>query len=72
MQAAPLEKVCLCGCGVATGWGAVWNSAKVEAGATVAVFGLGAVGLAVIQGAQVAGVRRPLRSWWPPNSFSCG
>merc|ERR1719181_450512 len=55
---APLEKVCLLGCGVATGWGAVWNTCKVEAGATVAVFGLGAVGLAVVQAAKVAGAKR--------------
>ena len=45
MPEAPLEKICLFGCGVSTGWGAVWNSAKVEPGSSVAVFGLGAVGL---------------------------
>merc|ERR1719262_217814 len=55
---APLEKVCLLGCGVATGWGAVWNTCKVEAGSTVAVFGLGAVGLAVVQAAKMAGAGR--------------
>nr|KYP56037.1 Alcohol dehydrogenase class-3 [Cajanus cajan] len=43
---APLEKVCLLGCGVPTGLGAVWNTAKVEAGSIVAIFGLGTVGLA--------------------------
>jgi len=53
-QAAPLEKVCLLGCGITTGIGAVLNTAKVEAGATVAVFGLGGVGLSVIQGAVMA------------------
>lgn len=47
---APLEKICLLGCGIATGWGAVWNTAQVEKGATAAVFGLGAVGLSVIEG----------------------
>merc|ERR1711862_970441 len=52
---APLEKVCLFGCGVSTGLGAVWNTCKVETNSTVAVFGLGAVGLAVIQGAKMAG-----------------
>lgn len=52
---APLEKVCLFGCGVSTGLGAVWNTCKVEVNSTVAVFGLGAVGLAVIQGAKMAG-----------------
>ncbi|MDQ3229015.1 MAG: S-(hydroxymethyl)glutathione dehydrogenase/class III alcohol dehydrogenase, partial [Pseudomonadota bacterium] len=51
---APLEKVCLLGCGVTTGIGAVHNSAKVKAGDTVAVFGLGGIGLAVIQGAVQA------------------
>ncbi|RWW42096.1 hypothetical protein BHE74_00052380 [Ensete ventricosum] len=45
---APLEKVCLLGCGVPTGLGAVWNTAKVEAGSNVAIFGLGTVGLAVL------------------------
>lgn len=51
---APLEKVCLLGCGITTGIGAVLNTAKVEPGATVAVFGLGGVGLSVIQGARMA------------------
>lgn len=55
---APLEKACLFGCGVSTGLGAVWNTCKVETGATVAVFGLGAVGLSVIQGAKYAGASR--------------
>jgi S-(hydroxymethyl)glutathione dehydrogenase/alcohol dehydrogenase len=83
----PLEKACLFGCGVSTGLGAVWNTCKVETGASVAVFGLGAVvsliymsanylfssvlsdlnelicitfqqGLAVIQGAKMAGASR--------------
>ena len=56
--AAPLEKVCLLGCGVTTGIGAVHNTAKVEPGSTVAVFGLGGIGLAVIQGAVQAGAAR--------------
>ena len=51
---APLEKVCLLGCGVTTGIGAVHNTAKVKAGDNVAVFGLGGIGLAVIQGAKQA------------------
>ena len=51
---APLDKVCLLGCGVTTGIGAVRNTAKVEAGATVAVFGLGGIGLSVVQGAVMA------------------
>jgi len=51
---APLDKVCLLGCGVTTGIGAVLNTAKVEEGATIAVFGLGGIGLSVIQGAKMA------------------
>jgi len=52
--AAPLDKVCLLGCGITTGIGAVLNTAKVEPGATVAVFGLGGIGLSVVQGAVMA------------------
>merc|ERR1711920_1131404 len=52
---ADFEKACLLGCGVATGLGAVWNNAKVGPFSSVAVFGLGAVGLAVIQGAKAVG-----------------
>jgi S-(hydroxymethyl)glutathione dehydrogenase/alcohol dehydrogenase len=59
-QGAPMERVCLLGCGVSTGLGAVLNTAKVEAGATAAVFGLGAVGLAVCMGLKQAGARRIL------------
>jgi len=59
-SAAPLEKVCLLGCGITTGIGAVQNTAKVEAGATVAVFGLGGVGLGAIQGAALAKAERIL------------
>ncbi|KAG9154350.1 hypothetical protein Leryth_000786 [Lithospermum erythrorhizon] len=55
---APLDKVCLLGCGVPTGLGAVWNTAKVESGSIVAVFGLGTVGLAVAEGAKAAGASR--------------
>jgi S-(hydroxymethyl)glutathione dehydrogenase/alcohol dehydrogenase len=54
---APLDKVCLLGCGVTTGVGAVIKTAKVEAGANVVVFGLGGVGLSVIQGAKLVGAR---------------
>ncbi|WP_370979062.1 S-(hydroxymethyl)glutathione dehydrogenase/class III alcohol dehydrogenase [Agaribacterium sp. ZY112] len=57
-KAAPLEKVCLLGCGVTTGIGAVLNTAKVEAGSSVAVFGLGGIGLSVIQGAVMAKAER--------------
>jgi len=55
---APLDKVCLLGCGITTGIGAVLNTAKVEPGSTVAVFGLGGVGLSVIQGAVMANADR--------------
>ncbi|MDE5081420.1 MAG: S-(hydroxymethyl)glutathione dehydrogenase/class III alcohol dehydrogenase [Trichodesmium sp. St18_bin1] len=52
---APFDKVCYIGCGVTTGIGAVINTAKVEVGAKVIVFGLGGIGLNVIQGAQMVG-----------------
>ena len=52
---APFDKVCYIGCGVTTGIGAVINTAKVEVGANVVVFGLGGIGLNVIQGARMAG-----------------
>ena len=55
---APLDKVALFGCGVTTGLGAVENTAKVEEGAVTAVFGLGAIGLAVIQGLKKAKAKR--------------
>ena len=55
---APLDKVCLLGCGITTGIGAVLNTAKVTPGSTVAVFGLGGIGLSVIQGAVLAKASR--------------
>ena len=55
---APLDKVCLLGCGITTGIGAVLNTAKVWPGATVAVFGMGGIGLAVVQGAVMAKASR--------------
>ncbi len=55
---APFDKVCYIGCGVTTGIGAVINTAKVEAGANVVVFGLGGIGLNVIQGARMVGADR--------------
>ncbi|ETW00604.1 S-(hydroxymethyl)glutathione dehydrogenase/class III alcohol dehydrogenase [Aphanomyces invadans] len=55
---APLDKMCLFGCGISTGFGAVFNTTKVEPGSSVAVFGIGAVGLAVIQAAKKAGANR--------------
>ena len=57
-KAAPLDKVCLLGCGITTGIGAVLNTAKVEPGSTVAVFGLGGIGLSVVQGAVMAKASR--------------
>lgn len=57
---APLDKVCLLGCGITTGIGAVLNTAKVTPGSTVAVFGLGGIGLSVIQGAVIAKAGRIL------------
>ena len=55
---APFDKVCYIGCGVTTGIGAVVNTAEVEAGANVVVFGLGGIGLNVIQGARMVGADR--------------
>ena len=55
---APLDKVCLIGCGVTTGLGAVINTAKVEPGSNVVVFGLGGIGLNVIQGAKMVGASK--------------
>ncbi len=55
---APLDKVCLLGCGITTGIGAVLNTAKVRPGSTVAVFGLGGIGLSVVQGAVMAKASR--------------
>ena len=66
---APLEKVCLLGCGITTGIGAVLNTAKVEPGSSVAVFGLGGIGLAVIQGAVMARAERIIAIDTNPAKF---
>ncbi|HYJ10026.1 MAG TPA: S-(hydroxymethyl)glutathione dehydrogenase/class III alcohol dehydrogenase [Polyangiaceae bacterium] len=66
---APLEKVCLLGCGVTTGIGAVHKTAKVKPGDSVAVFGLGGIGLAVIQGAVQAKAGRILGIDVNPRKF---
>ncbi|HET7662970.1 MAG TPA: S-(hydroxymethyl)glutathione dehydrogenase/class III alcohol dehydrogenase [Rhodanobacteraceae bacterium] len=66
---APLDKVCLLGCGVTTGIGAVHNTAKVQKGDTVAVFGLGGIGLSVIQGAKQAGAGRIIAIDTNPDKF---
>jgi len=57
-KAAPLDKVCLLGCGITTGVGAAINTAKIEPGSSVAVFGLGGIGLGVIQGAVMSKAER--------------
>jgi S-(hydroxymethyl)glutathione dehydrogenase/alcohol dehydrogenase len=66
---APLDKVCLLGCGVTTGIGAVLHTAKVEPGASVAVFGLGGIGLSVVQGAVMAGAERIIAIDTNPRKF---
>jgi len=66
---APLDKVCLLGCGITTGIGAVLHTAKCEPGSSVAVFGLGGIGLAVIQGAVMAGCERILAVDTNPKKF---
>lgn len=65
----PLDKACLFGCGVSTGLGAVWNTCAVEVNSSVAVFGLGAVGLAVIQGAKMAGATMIIAVDVNPSKF---
>nr|WP_040645003.1 S-(hydroxymethyl)glutathione dehydrogenase/class III alcohol dehydrogenase [Pseudoalteromonas rubra] len=57
-KTAPLEEICLLGCGVTTGMGAVMNTAKVQPGDTVAIFGLGGIGLSAVIGAVMAGASR--------------
>ena len=66
---APLDKVCLLGCGVTTGIGAVLNTAKVEAGASITVFGLGGIGLSVVQGAVLANAGRIIAVDTNPDKF---
>jgi S-(hydroxymethyl)glutathione dehydrogenase / alcohol dehydrogenase len=66
-QDAPFEKVCYIGCGVTTGIGAVINTAKVEPGANVVVFGLGGIGLNVIQGARMVGASKIIGVDLNPN-----
>jgi S-(hydroxymethyl)glutathione dehydrogenase/alcohol dehydrogenase len=66
---APLEKVCLLGCGVTTGMGAVMNTAKVEPGSTVAIFGLGGIGLSAIIGAVMAKASRIIGIDINPDKF---
>jgi S-(hydroxymethyl)glutathione dehydrogenase/alcohol dehydrogenase len=57
-KAADPNSVCMAGCGISTGWGAVFNNPNFKPGCSVAVWGLGAVGLAVTQAAKIAGATR--------------
>lgn len=66
---APLDKVCLLGCGVTTGIGAVQNTAKVEPGSSIAVFGLGGIGLSVVQGAVLAKAEQIIAVDTNPDKF---
>jgi len=68
-SSAPLEKVCLLGCGITTGYGAVLNTAKVQPGSTVAVFGLGGVGLGAVQGAVEAKAAKIIGIDTNPSKF---
>ncbi|MFT5043607.1 MAG: S-(hydroxymethyl)glutathione dehydrogenase/alcohol dehydrogenase [Porticoccaceae bacterium] len=68
-SAAPLDKVCLLGCGVTTGIGAVLNTAKVEPGSSVAIFGMGGIGLSAVQGAVLAKAGRIICIDTNPNKF---
>uniref|UniRef100_A0A3B4ZVT2 Alcohol dehydrogenase 1-like n=1 Tax=Stegastes partitus TaxID=144197 RepID=A0A3B4ZVT2_9TELE len=66
---APLDKVCLLGCGICTGYGAAVNTAKVQPDSTCAVFGLGAVGLAAVMGCKAAGAKRIIAVDIKPEKF---
>ncbi|KAK9291504.1 hypothetical protein L1049_019452 [Liquidambar formosana] len=67
--AAPLDKVCVLSCGISTGLGATLNVAKPKKGSTVAIFGLGAVGLAAAEGARIAGASRIIGIDLNPKRF---
>ncbi len=67
---APLDKVCLLGCGITTGIGAVLNTAKVRSGSIAAVFGLGGIGLSVIQGLVLAKAERVIAVDLNPEKFA--
>jgi S-(hydroxymethyl)glutathione dehydrogenase/alcohol dehydrogenase len=66
---APLEKVCLLGCGIPTGYGAAINRAEVRAGSTVGIWGLGGVGLAAVMGCKVQGAKRIIGVDINPDKF---
>ena len=67
---APLEEICLLGCGVTTGMGAVINTAKAKSGDSIAIFGLGGIGLAAIIGARMIGARRIIGVDVNPEKFA--
>jgi len=69
-RSAPLDKVCLLGCGITTGIGAVLNTAKVRPGSAAAVFGLGGIGLSVIQGLILAKAERVIAVDLNPDKFA--
>lgn len=69
---APLDKVCLLGCGIATGYGAALNTAKVEPGTTCAVWGLGPIGLSVVMGCKKAGASRIIGIDINPDKLELG
>ncbi|XP_058830053.1 alcohol dehydrogenase class-3 [Topomyia yanbarensis] len=71
-DSAPLEKVCLLGCGIPTGYGAALNTANVEKGSSCAIWGLGAVGLAVAMGCKAAGASRIIGVDINPDKFKLG
>jgi S-(hydroxymethyl)glutathione dehydrogenase/alcohol dehydrogenase len=70
--AVPPNRACLLSCGVSTGVGAAWRTANVEAGSTVAIFGLGAIGLAVAEGARLCGASRIIGVDVNPDKFEIG
>ncbi|XP_055535257.1 alcohol dehydrogenase class-3 [Wyeomyia smithii] len=71
-EIAPLNKVCLLGCGIPTGYGAALNTAKVEKGSSCAIWGLGTVGLAVAMGCKAAGAARIIGVDINPEKFKLG
>ncbi|KAL0557394.1 hypothetical protein IC582_005932 [Cucumis melo] len=68
----PPNRACLLSCGVATGVGAAWRTANVEKGSTVAIFGLGSIGLAVAEGARICGASRIIGIDVNPDKFEAG
>ncbi|XP_042484938.1 alcohol dehydrogenase-like 3, partial [Macadamia integrifolia] len=69
---SPLKKMTLLSCGVSTGLGAAWNTANVQAGSTIAIFGLGSVGLAVAEGARARGASKIIGIDINPNKYVTG